>query len=179
MNFRIQNTGTVSLLAGLLVGCWIGLKILPTLSFFRPVTPPAEESTVAQAVRANLEGKLAETLRLSPNIVDARVHLAKGTASVTLKTGDAELRSEQIEAIAQQIAASVDGLKAGRVFIFNADGMQLNRQSVEDYDHRQLWIDLAITVGKVLGILAALVTLRYLIQTIGAAAKRAESIKAT
>lgn len=48
MSFRTRNMATASLLAGLIVGCWIGFKVLPTLSFFRSDPSTAEESAVAQ-----------------------------------------------------------------------------------------------------------------------------------
>ena len=177
MDFRVRYQGTLNLLIALLIGCWIGLKVLPGLSFFRPTLPTVEESIRLQALRGDLEKKLEETLKLSPNIIDARVHLAKGTASVTLQMGQVGVNPEQMESIAHQIAASVDGLPAGRVAIFSSDGTQLNRQSLEGYDRKQWWTDLAITVGKVLGILAALVTLRYIIQSVGAFNKSRESAK--
>lgn len=177
MDFRVRYQGTLNLLIALLIGCWIGFKILPGLSFFRPTQPTVEENVRLQALRSDLEKKLEETLKLSPNILDAHIHLAKGTASVTLQFGKTEVSSNQIESIANQVAAGVDGLHAGQVSIFSSDGIQLNRQSIESYDRRQWWKDLAITVGKVLGILAALVTLRYIIQSVGAFEKSKEGIK--
>jgi len=177
MDFRVRYQGTLNLLIALLIGCWIGLKVLPGLSFFRPTMPTVEESIRLQALRGDLEKKLEETLKLSPNIVDSRVHLGKGTASVTLQLGQADIGSEQIESIAYLVAAGVDGLPAGRVAIFSSDGTQLNRQSLEGYDRKQWWTDLTITVGKVLGILAALVTLRYIIQSVGAFNNSRESAK--
>lgn len=179
MDFRARYQGTLDFLIPLLIGCWIGLKILPGLPFLSQTQPTVEENVRLQALRSDLEKKLEETLKLSPNVLDARIHLAKGTASVTLQLSKTDVSSDQIESVANQVAAGVDGLHTGQVSIFSSDGTQLNRQSIESYNRRQWWKDLALTVGKVLGILAALITLRYIIQSVGAFEKHKEGIKTT
>ena len=84
-----------------------------------------------------------------------------GTASVTLTFDDTGIKPEQLDTIAHQIAAGVDGLQAGFVSIFDSQGIQLNRRAVEEHERTQFWTGLAINVCKVLGILVALITLRF------------------
>ena len=158
MNFVSRNMWAVYLFAGFLVGFWMGFKVQPAL--FQSSPPPsAEETARAQSIRENLERELAATLTQWENIVTASVHLTDSAASATLTFSNDGTRPEQAEVIAQQIASGVDGLHAGQVSIFDAKGTQLNRRAVQEHESKQFWTGIAINLAKVVGILAALVTI--------------------
>ena len=168
MSFVNENRAGIYLIAGLLLGCWIGYKVLPSIEFFRPPPPaPVEETAGARDVREKLEQSLAMTLLQSENIVAASVHLTDGGASATLTFSDDGVTPGQVETIAGQIASSADGLHAGRVLLYDSKGTQLNLEAVQAFEKREFWTRIAINVAKILGILAAFITLRYVIQCIG------------
>jgi len=88
-----------------------------------------------------LEGELARTIKSEQDIVDAKIHLVfpeksvfkdqqkEPTASVVLKTvSGARLSSSNIEAIANVIASSVEGLEPGKVTIVDTKGRLLSQQ---------------------------------------------------
>lgn len=185
MNFFSRHIGGVSLLAGFLLGCWMGYRILPTL--FPPTLPTETETAAAQSARETVERDLEGMLMQSENIVTASVHLApghprrsgflkagRGTASVTLTFSDAGVRPGQLATIAQQVASGVEYLDAGAVSIFDAQGGQLNLQAIQEGERKQFWTRIAINIAKVLGIIAALVTLRFIIQAVGKGTKKEE-----
>ena len=89
-----------------------------------------------------LEGELARTIKSEQNIADAKIHLVfpeksvfkdqqkEPTASVVLKTvSGARLSSSNIEAIANVIASSVEGLEPGKVTIVDTKGRLLSQQN--------------------------------------------------
>jgi|APSaa5957512622_1039677.scaffolds.fasta_scaffold168315_1 hypothetical protein len=185
MNFFSRHIGGVSLLAGFLLGCWIGYRILPPL--FPPTLPTETEAAAAQRSRETVERDLEGMLMQSENIVAASVLLApgrprrggflktgKGTASVTLTFSDAGVRPGQLVTIAQQVASGVEYLDVGSVSIFDAQEEQLNLQAIQAGERKQFWTHIAISIAKVLGIIAALVTLRFVIQAVGKGMKKEE-----
>ena len=182
MSLLSRHLGTVNLVAGFLAGCWIGYQVLPAI--VQPTLPAVGETAEARAAREALERSLAVTLLQADNVVAASVHLvpgrqrrgvplrlAGGTASVTLTFDSTGLRPGQLDAVVRQVASSAPGLEAGTVSIFDGQGNQLNQQSVGEYQRLQFWTDITISVAKVLGILAALITLRYIIRAVGKAAR--------
>ena len=168
MSFVTRHKVSMYLVTGFLLGCWIGYNVLPTVGFLRPAVPtPTEESAATRDAREKLEQALAMTLLQSENIVAARVHLTDGGASATLTFSTDGVTPGQVETIAAQIASGVDGLDAGRVLLYDSKGMQLNREAVQQFERREVWTGVAINVAKILGILAALVTLRFVLLCIG------------
>ncbi len=168
MNFISRHKSGTYLIAGFLVGCWIGHKVLPTMVFFQPASSiPAEETAAARDTREELEHRLAATLVEAGNIVSAKVLLTPSAASVTLELGGHSMEPEHVSTIARQIAASVEGLHAGKVSIFDTQGTHLNLRALQEHEQSQWWTKIAINVAKVLGILAALITLRFILQAAG------------
>ena len=167
MDFVTRHKTGICLVAGFLFGCWFGHKMLPAIGLFRPAPTPTEEAPVAREAREKLEQALAMTLLQSENIVAASVHLTAGGASVTLTFSSDGVTPGQVETIAGQIAAGVDGVHEGRVMLFDSKGTQLNRQAIQEFERREFWTGIAINVAKILGILAALITIRFIIQRIG------------
>ena len=136
----------------------------------------ADESASRLEAQQQIEQKLAEGLKRMDDIADAHVQLsaslagtrrAHAKASVTLTLADAELSAEQIAGIGEQVAAGVDGLKPGYIVIVDASGRSLNREAIMASERKQFWTDIAINVAKTLGILAALITVRFIIRAIG------------
>ena len=79
-----MKTYQLHMLGGFLVGCFIGLKVLPNLPPFK--TSPESEPTAAELIsaRERLAGQIEETLEMASDITEAGVHLTGSGASVTL-----------------------------------------------------------------------------------------------
>jgi len=165
MNFNSRHIVAFSLAAGTIFGIFVGAKVLPTFKFLNSTPPTAQETAAASDARKGLERDLAMTLLQSDNVVAASVHLAGNRASVTVTFSESGVRPEQVETIAQMIGTG-GGLQAGDVSVFDSKGTQLNRTAVQKFEQKKFWTGLAINVAKVLGILAALVTARFIIQVI-------------
>lgn len=175
MKFFTKNLGILYLLGGCFIGCFIGFKVLPTM--LEPEVPSAEIVLATQNARENIERNLAATLMLSDNIAAARVHLTAfrldrnlirgSAAAVTLSFEAGGLRPDQLNTIAHQISGGVHGFGAGDVSIFDALGVQLNREEVASHGRVKFWKTIALNVTKVLGVLAALITLKFIIEAIG------------
>ena len=161
--------------AGLVAGILIGNVILPSVLPRSEPSIPLEELQARHAHQHQLEAELAETLVRLDGIIEARIHLAvrasksrkeRTKASVTLALADM-ISDEQIASIAHQVAASVVGLDPGDIRIIDTSGRLLNIDALQHQERRQFWIGIAVNVAKVLGILAALITLRFVIQAFG------------
>ncbi len=171
-----RNLWPLYLLGGLFLGTFIGYKVLPKL-LSPPVAAVVETESAAQLLaRQSLETSLAEGLVLFDGVDAAHVQLSvalAGTrkaaprASVTLTLTDTGLPEEELLGMAEQMAASVDGLNAGRIMFVDSAGRLLNGDAVLEYERKVFWKGIAINVAKVLGILAALITLRFTVQAIG------------
>ena len=162
-----MKTYQLHMLGGFLVGCFIGLKVLPSLPPFK--SAPENEPTAAELIsaRARLASQIETTLELAVDIAGASVHLSEGGASVTLKLAE-DVITERLATVAAQVASAY-GIDAGEVSVFNGDGEHLNLRALQEYQQKKWWTNVAINVAKVLGILAALITLKYIIQVVGKA----------
>jgi flagellar M-ring protein FliF len=94
-----------------------------------------------------LEGELARTIRTLAKVQEARVHLVlpkrevfsrrtqEPSASVVLRTrGAGKLTKTEVAAIRQLVAASVSGLKTGRISIVDSRGRLLARAGEDGED---------------------------------------------
>ena len=164
-----MKTYQLHMLGGFLVGCFIGLKVLPNLPPFK--TSPESEPTAAELIsaRERLAGQIEETLEMASDITEAGVHLTGSGASVTLNLTTEGFSDERLATIASQVASGAQAIAAGQVSIFNANGEHLNLRALQEYEQKAWWTNVAINVAKVLGILAALITLRYIIVVVGKA----------
>ena len=171
-----RNPWPLYLLGGLFLGTFIGYKVLPQLLSPSVAVVVEMESAAQLHARQSLETRLATGLVLFDGVEAAHVQLsvalagtrkASPKASVTLTlTGD-RLSDETLRGIAEQMAAGVDGLDAGHITIVDSAGQLLNQDAVVRYERQVFWTGIAINVAKVLGILAALITLRFMIRAIG------------
>ena len=164
------------LVGGLIVGMFVGYRVLPQL-MPRTTAPVSAADSASQIETAQrIEEKLAAGLVQLEAVKDAHVQLsvslagtkrAHAKAAVTLTLAGAELSDEQLAGISEQVAAGVGGLKPGHVAIVDASGRSLNREAVMQQERKQFWTNIAINIAKILGILAALITVRYIIRAIG------------
>jgi len=152
------------LLGGFLVGCFVGFKILPGFPLFTTSGPDVEVPEVT-AARADVARQIETDLTLASDIERASVQLTRGAASVTLTLSGEGVSGERLAVIAAQVSTAA-GIAAGEVSIFDSRGKYLNRRSIEEYEQETWWRGKAILVAKVLGILAACVTMKFIIDTI-------------
>ena len=161
-----MKTNTIYMLGGFLVGCFIGFKILPGLSPFAGAREEVNESEM-QSIREHLSRQIESTLEMSADIVAARVHFTHRAASATLTLTSEGLSEEQLASVTSQVASAVDGMSAGRVSVYDSDGKYLNLRAIQEHEQKEFWTRIAINVAKVLGILAALITLKFIIDSVG------------
>jgi|APSaa5957512622_1039677.scaffolds.fasta_scaffold57709_2 hypothetical protein len=164
------------LLGGLFLGTFLGYQVLPQLLPKPAVVATEVESAPQLQARQQLETRLAAGLKQFAFVKDAHVQLsvslagtrkAHAKAVVTLTTTSTSLSEEQLHAIAEQVASGVNGMGIGVITILDASGQLLNGESVLRHERKVFWTGIAINVAKVLGILAALVTLNFVIEAIG------------
>lgn len=163
------------LAVGLVAGFFVGYQVLPELRPRKIDLVKVEESAAQlESVRGIEEGIAADLARMQ-EVTDARVLLSvavPGTkkahpeASVTLDLST-QLSEEQLVGIAEKVANGVNGLVPLHVSISDASGISLNRETLMRQQTEQLWKDIAINVAKILGIIAALITVKFIIEAIG------------
>ena len=167
---------TCSMLAGILLGLYLGYRILPSLIPHDTPAPLAAELQDLQALRSRVAHDLAGDLRRMEGIQDARVQFSvplgggrrervKAMVVLTLSTPD--IAEEKLAGIAAQVASGVQGLHPGDVRITDPSGRLLNAAAIDHQEDLAFWTGIAINIAKVLGILAALITLRYIIIAVG------------
>ena len=158
---------------GLLLGLYFGYKMVPALLPRDAAPISAEELQPILALQQQLEAKLAAKVMSIDGVASAQVQLSTSLfgsrrsvdkASVTV-TG-APFSDTQLAAIADQVGSGVSGLEAGNITIIDAAGGTLNLHAMQRYQVEQFWTNFAINVGKILGILAAAITVRFIVQAI-------------
>jgi len=163
------------LTGGLLLGLFIGYQVLPKL--LPPKTTPltTEELQPILAMQEQLEAKLAKSIAAIDGVDKAQVQLSTPLsgyrrihrkASVTIAPTSAPLSHVQIDAITELIASGIDDLQPGNVTVFDSTGRPLNLEMVHAYERKQFWTSIAINVSKILGIVAAMITVRFILRSI-------------
>ena len=89
-------------------------------------------------------------------------------------SGPEPLSSTQVANITQLITTSADGLADHHVNLMDDTGRSLNLEQRQADERKRFWTGIAINVAKVLGVLAALITLRFIIEAIGKGIEGAE-----
>ena len=129
---------------GLLLGLYLGYKMLPALLPSDPAPISAEELQPILDLQQQLEAKLAAKVMAIDGVASAQVQLSTslsgprrsvGEASVTV-TG-APFSDTQLAAIADQVASGVSGLEAGNIIIIDAAGGTLNLRAMQRYQQEQ------------------------------------------
>ena len=92
-------------------------------------------------------------------------------------SGPDSLSSSQISNIAQLVRTSVDGLTDHHVNLMDDTGRSLNHEQRRASERKKLWTRIAINFAKVLGVLGALVVLRFIIEAIGKGIEEAQTKK--
>ena len=160
---------------GLLIGLFIGYQVLPKLLPRKTAPLSAAELQSVVTMQKQLEDKLAASIAAIEGVGDAQVQLStplSGSrrihrkASVTVTAADAPLADVQVAAITEVVASGIDDLLPGNVTVFDSAGRALNLEVVQEYEQKQFWTNIAINVCKILGILAAMITIRFIIQSI-------------
>ena len=172
-----RKIALIAMALGVLVGAFLGYKILPQL------VPRAHEAlTVSQAASLEAaqqrEGVRLTALIESLSVVDdAHVSVSlpvPGTrrprpSAVLTVTPTAALTPAQVAGIAELALRELDGAHPGAVSVFDDEGRHLNQAAQEEEARLTFWKGIALNVAKVLGILAALITLRFVVDSIGRA----------
>ena len=163
------------LIGGLFLGMFIGYQVLPQMMQRKAAPVTAADSASQLESQRPLEQKLAVGLVQIEGVEDAHVQLsvslagtrkAHARASITLTLAGADPSVEQLEGIAELVAASVGGLQPGLVTITDASGRSLNGEAVVQHERKLFWTGIAINVAKILGILAAMITIRFIVRSI-------------
>lgn len=169
----LRNQRLLYLLGGFLLGLFVGFRILPV---WFPAHLPAEKEQLAlqheavdlasQVEAAVTELSFVETAKASLSLKLDRRSRRYGEAILTVDF-KSKPSASQIKGLTTVAAGLVDGLDPGQVIVVDVDGNTLNLKSVQEHERKLFWTGIAINVAKILGILAALITIRYVIQAIG------------
>ena len=142
-------------------------------------TSSAEQGTEENAIRnyevnrtvQNIVGSVGAVARLSMALTIDKTKVVYDTAQA--KYIEEERTEEEISKLAS-LAKEAVGLDEERgdeitVFAMNFDKTQeiQAKEELEAGARKEFWTDIAILVAKILGIIAALITLRFIIQAIG------------
>ena len=142
-------------------------------------TSSAEQGTEENAIRnyevnrtvQNIVGSVGAVAHVSMALTIDKTKVVFDTAAA--KYIEEERTQDEIEKLAG-LAKEAVGLDEKRgdeitVFAMNFDKTQeiQAKEEVESVARQEFWTDIAINVAKVLGIIAALITLRFIIQAIG------------
>ena len=142
-------------------------------------TSSAEQGTEEQAIRnyevnrriENIVGAVGAVKRISMALtVDKTKIIQDNNTKEYIEEDRTEEEIQQLSQLAQE-AIGLDEARGDKIEVFamNFDKTQdiQAREEVEAAARQEFWTDIAINVAKVLGIIAALVTLRFIIQAIG------------
>ena len=142
-------------------------------------TSSAEQGTEEQAIRnyevnrriENIVGAVGAVKRISMALtVDKTKIIQDNNTKEYIEEDRTEEEIQQLSQLAQE-AIGLDEARGDKIEVFamNFDKTQdiQARKEVEAAARQEFWTDVAINVAKVLGIIAALVTLRFIIQAIG------------
>ena len=78
--------------------------------------------------------------------------------------------TDQLDGMATLVASLVEGVAPGQVTLIDGTGRQLNKSSIQEYEQKVFWTGIAINIAKILGILAALITVKFIIRAVGRSA---------
>jgi len=159
-------------------GLLLGIFVAPIVCHFfdtddAPLTAAQLETRRAELNRfeARAEGALSAVssiadadVTLSPAAHPNRWHDVEGT--VVLTPAQDSLSADQIQGITGLVASVVEGLDDGHVVLMDDAGYTLNAHWVQEAERKAFWTDVAINVAKVLGILAALLSVKVVLRCV-------------
>lgn len=168
----IGNQRLLHLIGGFAVGAFVGLKVLPV---WFAVAPPDEAQLQALRTQAaELEPRIEQVLLGLDHVerAEARLLLSldhrlrrQGEVAITVRL-TSEPTPDQIEGMTT-LVTSVAGLRPGDVVFVDGGGRHLNKDALMQLEQKQFWTGIAINIAKILGILAALITMRFVIRAVG------------
>ena len=169
--FAQRNVRGIYFVAGLLLGIFLGYTVLHSFRTDDPLLT-VEQLESGRAELSRLEARAEAALSAVSNIAHAEVtlspalhptrwHYVEATIVLNL-TGDS-LSTDQLEGIAGLVAGAVEGLDDGHVVLLDETGLPLNTHLIQQVERKQFWTGVALNVAKILGILAALISVRAIL----------------
>lgn len=174
--FIQRHNRAIYLIGGLLLGAFLGYTA-PRFSDPEggPLRPTPEQVEAHRAhldvlqtgVKTSLEAlsvvdRTQVTLTVPSDHPDDHVE-----AVVVLWLAADSVSNEQITTISELVCAAVDGLDWGHLTLVDQAGRVLNLDHRLSHERKMFWTGIAINVAKILGILAALIVLKYIIRMVG------------
>lgn len=173
-NSRSSFVPSVYMIMGVVLGMFLGYKILPQMFPRDVATPTAEQVRALDAARAIDESRLAATLQRLPDVSEAHVSLSRplpgasgSVSAVVTITANPPLLPEQAAQIAERTAQELGGADLRLISVYDQDGNQLNAESQVAAERKARWKGIALNVAKILGILASMITLRFILLAAG------------
>ncbi len=181
--FYRRHIAAIYLLGGLLLGAFLGYTA-PRPYVAEPIAESDEQRrTQLDRFESRIEASLAALssvkvvdVTLKDSVYPSGNKYMNGIVVLSMSSPD-PLSSTQVASITQLITASVDGLADRHVNLMDDTGRSLNLEQRQANERKRFWTGIAINVAKVLGVLAALITLRFIIQAIGKGIEGAEAAK--
>ncbi len=178
------------LVSGFLLGLLLGATIPYSLRGGAAPGLAVAEIEAQRALLDDVEARVETTLtalsiienadvRLTVAVRPTRFHSTNAVIIVTPASDleDDALSPEQIGSLCGLVVASVDGLNESHVWLIDDAGQELNTGRRRANERKVFWTGIAINVAKVLGVLAALITLRFIIEAVGKGGEGAEAEK--
>jgi len=172
--FTQRNIRGIYFTVGLLLGIFLGYTVLHSFGTDdAPLTSAqlefrrAEMDRLEARVEASLSGlsSIAQAdVSLSPALHPTRWHDVEATVVLTLS--DDALTTDQIRGIAGLVAGATEGLDEGHVVLMDDTGLSLNAHLVQQAERKEFWTGVALNVAKILGILAALISVRAVLRCV-------------
>ena len=160
-------------MAVFVVGIFVGFRVLPSL--FPVPAASAQQLEALEESTGILQRQIQHAVTALDNVESADAQLTLTLDGKSRRKGKAvivphfrsEPTAEQIDGLAILVAGLVDGLDSGDVTLIDGSGRHLNKKALVAQERKIFWTGIAINVAKILGILAALITMRFIIQTVG------------
>lgn len=172
--FIQRHSRSVHFAGGLLLGILLG----PILHHFYVSEDPALTPAQIEAQRVELESAedaIAATLSAMPTIAAADIHIAPAEhpdrwhsreATVVLTLVDAPLSDDQISDVSSLVARMAPGVGEADVVLLDAAGESINSEFLQLTQRRHYWTNIAINVAFVLGVIAIILIVQFLLKAI-------------
>ncbi len=169
----LRNQRLLYLLGGFLLGLFVGFRILPV--WFPAHLPEEKEQLALQHEAVDLANQVEDAIADLSFVKTAKASLSLKLDRRSRRYGEAILTvdfaskpsASQIKGLTTVAAGIVDGLDPGQIIVVDVDGNALNLKAVQEHEQKLFWTGIAINVAKILGILAALITMKYVIRAVG------------
>ena len=172
--FSLTTYMVLSVALGMFLGMFLGYEVLPSLLPREGPLPSGETLAALDEARTREESRLAASLEHLQMIEDVQVSVVRpapgerrgAVSAVVTVTPVAPLNTQRVAQISDKAARTLDA-HPRFVSVYDHEGQHLNAEAQQAAEKLHLWTGIAINIAKVLGILAALITLRFMVQSIG------------